>query len=40
MKIIHLSYEDNLRLVALTMQASHGPITQQKLEPLGNTLLC
>jgi acyl-CoA-binding protein len=31
-----LNYEDNLKLVALTMQASHGPIVQQqKLEPLG-----
>jgi golgi resident protein GCP60 len=34
-KAVHLSYEDNLKLVALTMQASHGPIDQQKLEPLG-----
>jgi hypothetical protein len=34
-KAVHLSYEDNLKLVALTMQASHGPISQQKLEPLG-----
>jgi golgi resident protein GCP60 len=30
-----LSYEDNLKLVALTMQSSHGPMEQQKLEPLG-----
>ncbi|XP_070490303.1 Golgi resident protein GCP60 [Chironomus tepperi] len=34
-KAVHLSYEDNLKLVALTLQASHGPINQQKLEPLG-----
>ena len=34
-KAVHLSYEDNLKLVALTMQASHGPIETQKLEPLG-----
>lgn len=34
-KAVHLSYEDNLKLVALTMQSSHGPIEQQKLEPLG-----
>lgn len=34
-KAVHLSYEDNLKLVALTMQASHGPINLQKLEPLG-----
>jgi golgi resident protein GCP60 len=34
-KAVHLSYEDNLKLVALTMQASHGPFSQQKLEPLG-----
>lgn len=32
---MHLSYEDNLKLVALTMQANHGPVEQQKLEPLG-----
>lgn len=32
---MHLTYEDNLKLVALTMQASHGPIVSQKLEPLG-----
>lgn len=34
-KAVHLSYEDNLKLVALTMQANHGPIEQQKLDPLG-----
>lgn len=35
-KAIHLSYEDNLKLVALTMQVSHGPMTEnKKLEPLG-----
>lgn len=34
-KAVHLSYEDNLKLVALTMQSNHGPIEQQKLEPLG-----
>lgn len=34
-KAVHLSYEDNLKLVALTMQSSHGPIENQKLEPLG-----
>ena len=34
-KAVHLSYEDNLKLVALTLQASHGPINLQKLEPLG-----
>lgn len=33
---MHLNYEENLKLVALTMQASHGPIAEQKkLEPLG-----
>lgn len=35
-KAVHLSYEDNLKLVALTMQSSHGPFEEQKkLEPLG-----
>lgn len=34
-KAVHLSYEENLKLVALTMQANHGPFSQQKLEPLG-----
>lgn len=34
-KAVHLSYEDNLKLVALTMQSNHGPFEQQKLEPLG-----
>lgn len=34
-KAVHLSYEDNLKLVALTMQAGHGPMEKQKLEPLG-----
>lgn len=34
-KAVHLSYEDNLKLVALTMQSSHGPMASQKLEPLG-----
>lgn len=32
---MHLSYEDNLKLVALTMQASHGPLVLMKLQPLG-----
>ena len=32
---MHLSYEENLKLVVLTMQANHGPIEQNKLEPLG-----
>lgn len=34
-KAVHLSYEDNLKLVALTMQASHGPLVLMKLQPLG-----
>lgn len=34
-KAVHLSYADNLKLVALTMQSSHGPLENQKLEPLG-----
>lgn len=34
-KAVHLSYEDNLKLVALTMQSNHGPFEHQKLEPLG-----
>lgn len=35
-KGFHLTYEDNLKLVALTMQASHGSLAHQpKLEPLG-----
>ncbi|CRL03903.1 CLUMA_CG017025, isoform A [Clunio marinus] len=34
-KAVHLSYEENLKLVALTMQANHGPMEHQKLEALG-----
>uniref|UniRef100_A0A182PT13 Uncharacterized protein n=1 Tax=Anopheles epiroticus TaxID=199890 RepID=A0A182PT13_9DIPT len=34
-KAIHLSYEDNLKLVAFTQQAAHGPLDLSKAPPLG-----
>lgn len=34
-KAIHLSYEDNLKLVAFTQQAAHGPLDLVKAPPLG-----
>lgn len=34
-KAIHLSYEDNLKLVAFTQQAAHGPLDLAKAPPLG-----
>ncbi|XP_035773480.1 Golgi resident protein GCP60-like [Anopheles albimanus] len=34
-KAIHLSYEDNLKLVAFTQQAAHGPLDLTKAPPLG-----
>lgn len=34
-KAIHLSYEDNLKLVAFTQQAAHGPLDPNKAPPLG-----
>ncbi|KAG4079721.1 hypothetical protein HA402_006754 [Bradysia odoriphaga] len=34
-KAVHFSYEDNLKLVAFTQQASHGPLDLQNASPLG-----
>lgn len=34
-KAIHLSYEDNLKLVAFTQQAAHGPLDSAKAPQLG-----
>ncbi|XP_055594365.1 Golgi resident protein GCP60 isoform X2 [Uranotaenia lowii] len=34
-KAIHLSYEDNLKLVAFTQQAAHGPLDLEKAPQLG-----
>lgn len=34
-KAIHLSYEDNLKLVAFTQQAAHGPLDPSKAPQLG-----
>ncbi|XP_050069770.1 Golgi resident protein GCP60 [Anopheles maculipalpis] len=34
-KAIHLSYEDNLKLVAFTQQAAHGPLDLSQAPPLG-----
>lgn len=34
-KALHVSYEDNLRLVAFTQQASHGPLDGANAKPLG-----
>lgn len=34
-KAIHLSYEDNLKLVAFTQQTTHGPLDYNKAPPLG-----
>uniref|UniRef100_A0A182JB25 ACB domain-containing protein n=1 Tax=Anopheles atroparvus TaxID=41427 RepID=A0A182JB25_ANOAO len=34
-KAVHLSYEDNLKLVAFTQQAAHGPLDLTKAPPLG-----
>ncbi|XP_055547969.1 Golgi resident protein GCP60 [Wyeomyia smithii] len=34
-KAVHLSYEDNLKLVAFTQQAAHGPVDPAKVPPLG-----
>lgn len=34
-KAVHFSYEDNLKLVAFTQQASHGPLDIQNAPPLG-----
>lgn len=34
-KAVHFSYEDNLKLVAFTQQASHGPVDLQNAAPLG-----
>ncbi|KAJ6634130.1 Golgi resident protein GCP60 [Pseudolycoriella hygida] len=34
-KAVHFSYEDNLKLVAFTQQASHGPLDIENASPLG-----
>lgn len=34
-KAVHLSYEDNLKLIAFTQQAAHGPIDIENVSPLG-----
>lgn len=34
-KAVHLSYEDNLKLIAFTQQASHGPMSAANAQPLG-----
>lgn len=34
-KAVHLSYEDNLKLIAFTQQASHGPLDIRNAQPLG-----
>lgn len=34
-KAVHLSYEENLRLIAFTQQASHGPLDSANAKPLG-----
>uniref|UniRef100_A0A182N521 ACB domain-containing protein n=1 Tax=Anopheles dirus TaxID=7168 RepID=A0A182N521_9DIPT len=34
-KAVHLSYEDNLKLVAFTQQAAHGPLDLSQAPPLG-----
>lgn len=34
-KAVHLSYEDNLKFIAFTQQAGHGPIDVENASPLG-----
>lgn len=34
-KAVQLSYEDNLKLIAFTQQASHGPLDVNTAQPLG-----
>lgn len=34
-KAVHLSYEDNLKLIAFTQQATHGPLDTANAQPLG-----
>ncbi|XP_053693466.1 Golgi resident protein GCP60 [Sabethes cyaneus] len=34
-KAVHLSYEDNLKLIAFTQQAAHGPLDPAKAPPVG-----